>query len=227
MLELNNFDEAEQICNFQEGQYYKFVALARAKDFDEKHKSVLTLSKNKEYFIKQWFVENKEQLEKYKPDMVALCNVLKCRLYMAVDAKSLLRTVHTMSLQINRMLVDTVENPEAVSLRKLAKFSASASQMEVTSVHAKRKWLIDFDLDKAENKEYIYKLMEQANVLLKPYNSVLLKTPNGYHIVCDRKMDAHSFLRKHLEIKELPACVEIKENALTLIYYYGYYYGKE
>ena len=32
MLELNNFDEAEQICNFQEGQYYKFVALARAKD---------------------------------------------------------------------------------------------------------------------------------------------------------------------------------------------------
>ena len=62
-------------------------------------------------------------------------------------------------------------------------------------------------------------MIEKISKATEIYNRVLLKTPNGFHIVCDRKMEIGSFLQHQLDMKELPDWIETKSNALTLLYF--------
>ena len=96
---VNNFDKLENICKFEKGTYYKFAALIRKKDYKEDEKCILQNEKG-EMFVRQWFIESKEDLEKYKQDMIDLCNACKCRLYMTLDKKSIKKTAKNLAVFI-------------------------------------------------------------------------------------------------------------------------------
>ena len=230
---VNNFDKLENICKFEKGTYYKFVALIRKKDYKEDEKCILQNEKG-EMFVRQWFIESKEDLEKYKQDMIELCNACKCRLYMTLDKKSIKKTVIKMKEQLDDMIKNYCFNPEnKVSLRKLSKFSASASQMSDCSASDKY-FLLDYDF----GENYKEDLFEDVKIIFEDSYVDVLPTLNGQHIILRRNFDPKKYfsfindtyccyeeseLGKKLNvakwnIQTFKNNLELKENALTLVY---------
>ncbi|MCM1260553.1 MAG: hypothetical protein NC222_06320 [Staphylococcus sp.] len=215
---INNFEELKKICKFEPGTYYKFVALIRKKDYNENNKSVLNINERGEIFVRQWFIDSEENLNKYKDDMINLCNALKCRLYMGLNKKSVKKTIVNMQKQINDMVAQYVYNSNfQPSISKLSKFSASSSQLAECSASDKY-WMLDVDYDKCVSNEPIkISFLEEA---FKNYHVATLKTLNGYHLILKRKFDIHKVLEDTDLFDKfiLLQYVEVKENCLTLIY---------
>lgn len=234
---IDNFSELNSWMKFNPGTYYKFVALVRAKDFKDGTKQVLNTNERGEIFVRQWFVDSEESLKKYKPDMINLCDATKARLYVTTDSKSVKKTVLEMRNQLDKMITSWVYSPNSqVSIRKLSKFSASASQLDVCSQGTKY-WLIDVDYDKMESKKDCIYLIHCLTSLIGGlfYN---MRTHNGWHLLFERNFDIHDRLDKILNgVNPLPIpdeetykcmlrCVKentdswsVKENALTLVYF--------
>ena len=214
---INSFDILRFWLKFTPGTYYKFVALVRKKDHkDSDAKLPLKTEERGEIFIRQWFVDSFEALEKYKDDMVGLCDVTGARLYMTVDRKSTTKTILAMQEQLAGYIKQLVSNPQApISIRKLSKFSASASQLAECS-DGQKYWLFDID-----DKEHWYEIsLIFSKLLLKEVSFV---TPNGLHILAKRNFDAHKWLEEQTKegapLYPFASNISVKDNALTLIYF--------
>ena len=90
---INNMREVLKWMKFEPGTYYKFVALVRAKDFNDTVEPVLYAEKNKELFVRQWFIDSEKAFEKNWENMLCLCDALKARLYVTTDRKSTKKTI--------------------------------------------------------------------------------------------------------------------------------------
>ena len=88
-MEINNFYQLENLLEFKEGSYYKFIALIRAKD----NSGVIDTKELGEIFVRQWFVDSQTSLLKYREDMISLCKATGARLYVTTDRKSVKKTV--------------------------------------------------------------------------------------------------------------------------------------
>ena len=71
-MEINNFYQLENLLEFKEGAYYKFIALIRDKD----NSGVLDTKERGEIFVRQWFVDTQTSLLKYREDMISLYEML-------------------------------------------------------------------------------------------------------------------------------------------------------
>lgn len=245
---INNFSQLKYWMRFDKGTYYKFVALIRNKDFTDKSKPVLVNEGRGEHFIRQWFIGSQSELDKYAGEMTSLCKATGARLYVTTDRKSTKKTILKMQDQLNEYIKQMLFDPNAaISLRKLSKFSSSASQMKDCSTGPKY-WLIDIDLNSvpsADKNNYLHKLLEAFSAIIAPYTPVVHMTPNGAHILVERNFDLHgaitlflaqsnspsfelqignkvvragSTLKQQCDILTERECWEIKENALTLVF---------
>lgn len=239
---VNNFENLEKWMIFESGRYYKFVALIRTKDFkNKKNNPVLNTNERGEIFVRQWFIDSQDSLDKYKDDMINLCNATKARLYVTVDRKSIKKTILTMKDQLDVYIKQMVYNPNThISIRKLSKFSASASQMAECSKGPKY-WMIDIDTNKLDktpedNKIIALNLCSYFKSIFS--NKICIKniTLNGVHLLIERTFDIYKKLSDFTLGKEkcteyaeydntarsyilkYADCWEVKENALTLIY---------
>ena len=52
---INNFDKLKDICKWETGTYYKFVALCRKKDYKDASE-MPGIDERGEIFIRQWFI---------------------------------------------------------------------------------------------------------------------------------------------------------------------------
>ena len=183
---INNFDKLKSWMKFEPGTYYKFVALVRAKDFkDGKYRPVLNVNERGEIFVRQWFVDSEEALEKYKDDMINLCIATRARLYVTTDRKSVTKTILSMQEQLQGYVSQLLNNPNApISIRKLSKFSASASQLALCSDGPKY-WLIDVDNTDITNEE-MEQIVKDFDFVMGNYFPIKMKTPNGYHLLFPR-----------------------------------------
>ena len=194
---IDNIRYLKEWMKFEPGTYYKFVALVRAKDFKDGTRPVLNTNERGEIFVRQWFVDSEESFEKYRPDMINLCIATKARLYVTTDRKSIKKTILTMKDQLDGYIKQLVNNPNApLSIRKLSKFSASASQMAECSDGPKY-WLIDIDGNELEKLGGQVK--GRVTVGLSNYfkhifiNHTVIEnmTPNGFHLLIKRDFDIH------------------------------------
>lgn len=194
---IDNIRYLKEWMKFEPGTYYKFVALVRAKDFKDGARPVLNTNERGEIFVRQWFVDSEEAFENYRPDMINLCIATKARLYVTTDRKSIKKTILTMKDQLDGYIKQLVNNPNApLSIRKLSKFSASASQMAECSAGPKY-WLIDIDGNELEKLGGQVK--ERVTVGLSNYfkhvfiNHTVIEnmTPNGFHLLIKRDFDIH------------------------------------
>jgi hypothetical protein len=221
---------------FQPGTYYKFVALVRSKDFkDGKYQPVLNTNERGEIFVRQWFIDSWDTYNKYYTDMVGLCMATNARLYVTVDRKSVKKTILTMKDQLDGYIKQLVNNPDApVSIRKLSKFSASASQMAECSDGPKY-WLIDIDINDIEDEETKSKVAYQVSSAFKRllYDKKVYEhmTANGFHLLVERTFDIQRVLNDFIlngvaiadektrkVLVDWNKCWSIKDNALTLVF---------
>ena len=202
--------EVVKWMKFEPGTYYKFVALVRAKDFNGTVEPVLYAEKNKELFVRQWFIDSEKALEKNWENMFCLCEALKARLYVTIDRKSTKKTIIKMQEQLFDYSKQLLSNPStSLSLRKLSKFSASASQLAECSDGPKY-WMIDIDGNGLEDKgaqvkgRVVWGLMLYfSHDIFHPKQVFTHQTPNGYHILVERDFDIKKYMDDFLAGKPL------------------------
>lgn len=161
--------------------------------------------------------------------MINLCKATKARLYVTTDRKSTKKTILTMAQQLDDYIRQLINNPNApISIKKLSKFSASASQMAECSSGPKY-WLIDIDgngLEEDKKLSIISKLYACFICLFIGKEVIENDTPNGKHFLVERTFDIKSFIKSYMEKNNEDSKLlldyknnwEIKENALTLVY---------
>lgn len=207
---INNLPQIRERLEYEEGTYYKFVALVRAKDFKNGKTPILNINERGEIFVRQWFIDSDETFVKYCSDMVNLCTATKARLYYTVDRKSVKKTILTMKKQLDTYIDLLVNNPNApLSIRKLSKFSASASQMEECS-GGKKYWLVDIDVNKLTPNTDPSNFTCLAGCIANAFNCVIFPrtplvniTPNGLHLIVERNFDLPTKLDKFLQTGDL------------------------
>lgn len=182
---INNFSQLKYWMRFDKGTYYKFVALIRNKDFTDKSKPVLVNEGRSEPFIRQWFIGSQSELDKYAGEMTSLCKATGARLYVTTDRKSVTKTILAMKDQLDGYIKQLINNSNApVSIRKLSKFSSSASQLAECSDGPKY-WLVDIDSTNITNDE-MEQILKDFEFVMGNYFPVKMKTPNGYHLLFPR-----------------------------------------
>lgn len=230
MLLVNNTNKLKKVMVFNpQKSYYKFVALIRAKDYkNSEDKPVLMNTEKQEVFVRQWLVDSEEVLDKCLPDMLAVTEMFKCRLYMTTDRKSTVKTMMYARNKLNECLDHFVMSENAsVSVRMLNKLIPSASQVSESSDSEKR-WMFDID---TKNK-YVLKFV-QEKVCGEHYLETF-ETKNGYHVLANKKFNANGKYAEDFDYyfdalrEEYPnvsfntlskynECVEVKSNALVLV----------
>lgn len=230
MLVINNVKQLKKVMEFNpQKSYYKFVALIRAKDYkDNNEKPVLMNTEKQEVFVRQWLVDSEESLERCLPDMLAVTELFKCRLYMTTDRKSTLKTM----MQVRDKMQECVDHfafneNSAVSVRMLNKVVPSASSVSETSDRDCRRWMFDVDI-KDKN------VLEDVKKLCGKFYLATFETKNGYHVLANKKFDANRLLKESCLVK-IPVSddngeilyyrihinenypIEVKDNALVLV----------
>lgn len=202
MLVINNTSKLKDIMKFEQGSYYKFVALMRSKDYKYSNDQILKDMMGKEILVKDWLIDSQEMLDKLLPDMLKYTELFKCRLYMCTDRKSIVKTLIQMRNKIQTYLDQFLSNPNTqCSTRSLRKIEMSSSSLKESSDFNGRKWLYDIDTIDPVVVDYVFKHCESKYTCFE--------TKNGYHVVSDRTYDAHREM--------LPNEVELKENAMVLV----------
>lgn len=198
-MEINNFYQLENLLEFKEGSYYKFIALIRAKD----NSGVIDTKERGEIFVRQWFVDSQTSLLKYREDMINLCKATGARLYVTTDRKSVKKTVFKMLEQLHDIIKQFVFSSYAcVSLRKLSKFSSSASSLAECS-DGNKYWLIDIDkngMTEEITEQQVEQIVEDFEYIFSDKKVIKFKTPNGYHLLIKRNFDYRSEFAKRWQL---------------------------
>jgi len=197
-MEINNFYQLENLLEFKEGSYYKFIALIRAKD----NSGVIDTKERGEIFIRQWFVDSNQSLLKYREDMLNLCDATGARLYVTTDRKSVKKTIFKMQEQLQDIIKQYAfgaENP--VSIRKLSKFSSSASSLAECS-DGNKYWLIDIDKngDTEITENQVEQIVKDFEHIFSDKKVIKFKTPNGYHVLIKRDFDYRTEFAKRWQL---------------------------
>lgn len=202
---INNFLKLNHIMKSNIGHsYYFFIALKRKKD---NPKECIKESKT----IQTWIITDHNDLEQYTDEMKKVIADNKCRLYMCTDRKSYVKSMVTLRNDVNKLLDQALCNPRAeFSAKNYAKLLTSNCMKDESSDKDSRYWLFDID---SKSEQLLDKIINLCDVHYK----ATFETINGYHVIAERKFDAHAklyTLKCHI-IGELP--VEVKENALVLV----------
>lgn len=208
MLLVDNTSKLKKVMVFNpQKSYYKFVALIRAKDYrNSEDKPVLMNTEKQEVFVRQWLVDSEELLDKCLPDMLAVTEMFKCRLYMTTDRKSTVKTMMYARNKLNECLDHFVMSENAsVSVRMLNKLIPSASQVSESSDGEKR-WMFDVDTKDENVLKYV-----QEQVCGEHYLETF-ETKNGYHVLANKKFNANVSMDENVA-----KYAEVKSNALVLV----------
>lgn len=203
-MKIDNFDKIPSLCDFQDGSYYKFFLIIRKKDVGE---HPLITSKSQENLIKFWLIDSKEYFEKKKSEMLFLLEAIPIsRLYMVLDAKSSTKTFITARENIQKVLDEFVlGNKQSHSVRYLNRFLSSSTSSPDSNTKQMKKYLFDIDTMMPETVMMVEEFLRQKNIT----KYELLKSLNGYHLVCDRSFNMMDFQSTDV--------VELKKDASVLI----------
>lgn len=202
---IDNFEKLNYImkCN-PSYSYYFFVALKRKKDNPDE-----CMKDSK--IIQTWIVTDYDDLEQYIDEMKKVIIGNKCRLYMCTDRKSYVKSLVSLRNDVMKLLDSALCNPNVeFSAKNYAKLLTSNSRKDSSSDKESKYWLFDID-----SKSEIL-LNRVINCCGECYKATF-ETVAGYHVVAERKFNAHAELSalKYRTIGEV--LVEVKENAMVLI----------
>ena len=215
-LLIDNSKYLPQIMEFNENKsFYLFMALIRAKDYKDGKEPVLKIKEKQEVLVKTWLVESKESIEHLLPDMLTTVDLFKCRLYMALDRKSFVKSLLSLRDSVDKYLDSYLfNNNTPYSAKAFNKLLTSAASVAESSDRETKRWLFDVDSKADVN------ILNDLDKVLEDKLLAKLETKNGYHYVTKKDFDAHrllGYLKYVYTRNNIKFPVELKDNALTLV----------
>lgn len=187
-------------CSVKDDIFYNVELIGRKKD------NALVDGK-----VKSYTIDNICDLDKYKQEIITICDALKVRAYISVNYKSHRQVALNVMVEIaNYNLQDYFKSSRGLYDSVVAKFVD----------HKKQLWIIDVDKD-----DYFGKSVDELTDLYiktiescKPYKKIVtvIPTKSGKHIIT-HPFDASEFYLKIDELVKLGSNL-IKKNDVTLLY---------
>lgn len=187
-------------CSVKDDIFYNVALIGRKKD------NALVDGK-----VKSYTINDISDLDKYKQEIITICDALKVRAYISVNYKSHRQVALNVMVEIaNYSLQDYFKSSRGLYDSVVAKFVDRKNQL----------WIIDVDKDDSFDKSvdeltYLYiKTIESC----KPYKKIVtvIPTKSGKHIIT-HPFDASEFYLKIGESVKLGSNL-IKKNDVTLLY---------
>ena len=161
--------------------------------------------------VKSYTIDTICDLDKYKQEIITICDALKVRAYISVNGKSHKQvTLNAMVKYTNNIAQDCFNNSRVIYDSVVAKFVD----------HKKQLWIIDVDKNDSFGKsvDELTDLYIKTIESCKPYKNIVavIPTKSGKHIIT-HPFDASEFYLKIDELVKLGSNL-IKKNDVTLLY---------
>ena len=211
---IDNFESLlnSEVLEFRPNTYYKLACLVRQKDFPDS-KSPWLKEGRREMCAKQWLVQSKEEILELKDNMIQTCNLYNGRLYICLDRRDLKKSWMRIRDRANQVIDQIAFSDDwQGSAKQFNRLLNSVTSEEEISDHKGKHYLLDCD---TKDLNLIYEILNHNLSFLELKNLLILETVNGYHAIIEKRFD----ISKLGNI--LPSCIEIKKNAMTLVYYGG------
>lgn len=233
---------------YRDDCYYKFTAVDRRKDHPEAECLDNTVNHSGHgesafHIIHEWYVSDPKELARLEPMMRTTVEKFKCRLYMNVDRKSVVKTLREMRDECMRLLDNCHDSALNSSqhfpfdvVRGMSRMMISISSSPKSSDKGglAKKIIFDIDGNKADTPEngenifikfrdFLKKALEDKLGADKVF---LVPTVNGCHIVVPRTFDANEFITNLRGdgsgnfgqlLGHNPKLLEIKKDSMTLV----------
>ena len=161
--------------------------------------------------VKSYTIDTVCDLDKYKQEIITICDALKVRAYISVNYKSHKQvTLDTMVEYANDIAQDYFKSSRGLYDSVVAKFVD----------HKKQLWIIDVDKDDSFDKsvDELTDLYIKTIESCKPYKKIVtvIPTKSGKHIIT-HPFDSSDFYLKIGDLVKLGSNL-IKKNDMTLLY---------
>lgn len=161
--------------------------------------------------VKSYTINDISDLDKYKQEIITICDALKVRAYISVNYKSHKQvTLNAMVEYANDIAHDCFNNSRGIYDSVVAKFADRKKQL----------WIIDVDKDDSFGKsvDELTDLYIKTIESCKPYKKIVtvIPTKSGKHIIA-HPFDSSDFYLKIGELVKLGSNL-IKKNDMTLLY---------
>lgn len=161
--------------------------------------------------VKSYTINDISDLDKYKQEIITICDALKVRAYISVNYKSHKQvTLDAMVEYANDIAQDCFNNSRGIYDSVVAKFVDRKKQL----------WIIDVDKDDSFDKsvDELTELYIKTIESCKPYKKIVtvIPTKSGKHIIA-HPFDSSDFYLKIGDLVKLGSNL-IKKNDVTLLY---------
>ena len=161
--------------------------------------------------VKSYTINDVCDLDKYKQEIITICDALKVRAYISVNYKSHKQvTLNALVKYTNNITQDYFKSSRGLYDSVVAQFVD----------HKKQLWIIDVDKDDSFGKsvDELTDLYIKTIESCKPYKNIVavIPTKSGKHIIT-HPFDASEFYLKIGELVKLGSNL-IKKNDVTLLY---------
>lgn len=198
---IDNFELIKPLLKFDnEDEFYFLQVIQRKKDRKDVELDVKYVgSNNHSRLIKAYYIYSVEQLEKYKPEIIALCEMFKARAGINLNR----RNNKDMAFDINILLAECMKQGDFHGLSKL--YNTVCGQAKGKD----KTWLIDIDI-----KDELYLRQISSDIaMLEPFGDKVIETipsKSGFHLIT-RSFNSKDFGKIYPD-------VEIHRNNPTNLY---------
>ena len=179
---IDNFEQISKLLKFEdENEFYFIQVLQRNKENRE-------LGSNNR-LVKAYYIYSLEQLEKYKNEMISLCQTFNARLYIHLNR----RNARMIALEMMEDLAHSIKSNQ---------FHLSKIYSSVCGRHHSKKdktWILDVDEEQISVLMLAFIEIE-CHPLNTPKEIDRIKTKNGWHIIT-KPFNTLKFCTKYPEVE--------------------------
>lgn len=196
---IDNFDQIKQLLKFDNEHEFYFLQIIQRKK-DHKDSKFPLASNNNNRLIKAYYIYSIEQLDKYKLEIVTLCNVFNARAGISLNRKNSV----TSALEMLSLLALNIKNGYYNQLGGI--YNSVCGQYQPIKDKC---WILDID---NKDEKYDRDLQLFINKIEPEGNKVIANIPtkNGHHLITEPF--------NCIEFGKVYSDIEIHKNNPTILY---------
>lgn len=172
---IDNFELIKSLLKFDnENEFYFLQVIQRKKDRKDVELDIKYVgSNNHSRLIKAYYIYSIQQLEKYKPEIIALCEMFKARAGINLNR----RNNKEMAFDMNILLAEYMKQGDFYGLSKL--YNTVCGQAKGKD----KTWLIDIDENSLDVVGECIKVIDKLEPLGVDKVLKIIPSKSGYHII--------------------------------------------
>lgn len=170
---INNFDQIKSLLRFDNPEEFYFLQiLQRKKDMTENHPMRYLGSNNNNRLIKAYYIYSLEQLDRYTPEIITLCNIFNARASINLNR----RNEKIVALEMMELLARDMRVGNYNCISKI--YTTVCGQVKGND----KLWLVDVDVPDMKEVSKICFFIDNLEPVGQKIKAII-PSKSGYHII--------------------------------------------